>query len=265
MSQPHNILAAHRPASMRERVSEEEWAARVELAALYRILHHFGMTDLIANHITMRVPDGSGHILINAYGLTYDEVTASNLYKITIDGDVVLKPDVELGLNPTGYTIHGAVHRAREDAHVVIHTHSAAGTGVSGMKCGLLPLSQHAALVERVVGYHDYEGVALNFEERERLVANLGSGNLLILRNHGLLACGRTCGEAFLYLYRLEMACKIQVAALAGGLDNGLAMSGAALENTRNIAIANPGLVGGDLQWKALLRRMDRIDPSYKE
>ncbi len=265
MSQPHNILAAHRPASMRERVSEEEWAARVELAALYRILHHFGMTDLIANHITMRVPDGSGHILINAYGLTYDEVTASNLYKITIDGDVVLKPDVDLGLNPTGYVIHGAVHAAREDAHVVIHTHSAAGTGVSGMKCGLLPLSQHAALVERVVGYHDYEGVALNFEERERLVANLGSGNLLILRNHGLLACGRTCGEAFIYLYRLEMACKIQVAALAGGLDNGLAMSGAALENTRNIAIANPGLVGGDLQWKALVRRMDRIDPSYKE
>ena len=116
-----------------------------------------------------------------------------------------------------------------------------------------------------MLGYHDYEGVALNFEERERLVANLGSGNLLILRNHGLLACGRTCGEAFIYLYRLEMACKIQVAALAGGLDNGLAMSGAALENTRNIAIANPGLVGGDLQWKALVRRMDRIDPSYKE
>ena len=251
MSQPHNILEAHRPVSMRERVSEEEWAARVELAALY--------------HITMRVPDGSGHILINAYGLTYDEVTASNLYKITIDGDVMLKPDVDLGLNPTGYTIHGAIHAAREDAHVVIHTHSAAGTGVSGMKCGLLPLSQHAALVERVLGYHDYEGVALNFEERERLVANLGSGNLLILRNHGLLACGRTCGEAFIYLYRLEMACKIQVAALAGGLDNGLAMSGAALENTRNIAIANPGLVGGDLQWKALVRRMDRIDPSYKE
>lgn len=250
---------------MRKRVGEAEWEARINLAGLYRILHHFGMTDLIANHITMRVPGEPGHVLINAYGLTYDEVTASNLYKITLDGDVVLKPDVDLGLNPTGYTIHGAVHRAREDAHVVIHTHSAAGTGVSAMKCGLLPLSQHSALVEGVVGYHDYEGVALDFGERERLVANLGTGNLLILRNHGLLACGKTCGEAFIYLYRLEMACKIQVAAMAGGADNASPMSEIARENTRNVTLKNPGLVGGELQWKALLRRMDRIDPSYKE
>lgn len=265
MTVQDRIAAIGTAIPMRQRVSEAEWGARVELAALYRIIHHFGMTDLIANHITMRVPGEPEHVLINAYGLTYDEVTASNLYKITLDGEVVLRPDVDLDLNPTGYTIHGAVHRAREDAHVVIHTHTAAGSGVSAMKCGLLPLSQHAALVERVVGYHDYEGVALNFEERERLVANLGNGNLLILRNHGLLACGRTCGEAFIYLYRLEMACKIQVAALAGGLDSGLLMSAEALDNTRNIAVANPGLVGGDLQWKALLRRMDRIDPSYRE
>lgn len=258
-------IAGNETVFRRDLVSEAEWAARVELAALYRILHHFGMTDLIANHITMRVPGEPGHVLINAYGLTYDEITASNLYKITLDGDVVLKPDIDLELNPTGYIIHGAVHQAREDAHVVIHTHSVAGTGVSAMNCGLLPLSQHSALVERVVGYHDYEGIALSFEERERLVANLGTGNLLILRNHGLLACGRTCSEAFIYLYRLEMACKIQVAALAGGLDNALAMPDAALENTRNIAVADPGLVGGDLQWNALVRRMNRIDPSYKE
>lgn len=251
--------------AIRSRVSEAEWDARVELAALYRILHHLGMTDLIANHITMRVPGEPEHVLINAYGLLYDEVTASNLYKITLDGDVVLKPDLDLGLNPTGYTIHGAVHSARDDAHVVIHTHSAAGSGVSAMQCGLLPLSQHAALVERLVGYHDYEGVALDFDERDRLIANLGSGNMLILRNHGLLACGRTCGEAFIYLYRLEMACRIQVAALAGGLDNGLAMKPDALENTRNIAVANPKLVGGKLQWDALVRRMDRIDPSFRE
>ena len=127
---------------MRERVSAAEWAARTELAALYRMIHHFGMTDLIANHITMRVPGEEEHILINAYGLMYDEITASNLYKITLGGDVVLKPDVELGLNITGYVIHGAIHAARPDLHVVIHTHSAAGTGVSGMKCGLLPVSQ---------------------------------------------------------------------------------------------------------------------------
>lgn len=265
MSLPEQALAVHGPAPMRERVSEQEWNARVELAALYRILHHFGMTDLIGNHITMRVPGEPDHVLINAYGLMYDEVTASNLYKITLDGEVVTKPDVDLGINPTGYTIHGAVHHARDDAHVVIHTHSAAGSGVSAMKCGLLPLSQHAALVERLVGYHDYEGVAVNFEERERLVANLGSGNLLILRNHGLLACGKTCGEAFIYLYRLEMACKIQVAALAGGVENASAMSAEALDNTRKIAVQHAGLVGGELQWKALVRRMDRIDPSYKE
>ncbi|MCB2045732.1 MAG: class II aldolase/adducin family protein [Novosphingobium sp.] len=265
MTVQDRIAASGTALPMRQRVSEAEWTARVELAALYRIIHHFGMTDLIANHITMRVPGEQGHVLINAYGLTYDEVTASNLYKITLDGDVVLKPDLDLGLNPTGYMIHGAVHGARDDAHVVIHTHSAAGSGVSAMQCGLLPLSQHAALVEGVVGYHDYEGVALNPEERGRLVSNLGGGNLLILRNHGLLACGRTCGEAFIYLYRLEMACKIQVAAMAGGMENASAMSQAALDNTRAIALANPGLVGGELQWKALLRRMDRIDPSFRE
>lgn len=245
-------------------VSEAEWAARVELAALYRMIHLFGMTDLIANHITMRVPDEPEHILINAYGLTYDEVTASNLYKITLDGDVVLKPDVEFGLNKTGYVIHGAIHAAREDLHVVIHTHSPAGTGVSAMRCGLLPVSQHAALIDGGVGYHDYEGVALNFEERERLVANLGSGTMLILRNHGLIACGRDCAQAFMAMYRLEMACKMQVAALSGGVDNATLISGTALETTRGMVRDHPGLFDGKLQWRAMLRRLDRIDPSYK-
>ena len=251
--------------AMRDRVSAAEWAARVELAALYRIIHHFGITDLIANHITMRVPGEPRHILINAYGLTYDEVTASNLYKITLDGEVVLKPDVDLGLNITGYVIHGAIHAARDDLHVVIHTHSAAGTGVSGMKCGLLPVSQHAALIDGRIGYHDYEGAAFNLDERARFVTNLGNGNLLILRNHGLIACGRTCAEAFMGIYRLEMACKMQVAALAGGIDNALMMPAAALENTRQILIEHPEIGAGTLQWRAMLRRMERIDPSWKE
>lgn len=251
--------------SVRARVSAREWAARVELAALYRVLHQFGMTDLIANHITMRVPDEPGHILVNAYGLTYDEVTASNLYKITLDGDVVLKPDMDLGLNATGYVIHGAIHAARDDLHVVIHTHSPAGTGVSAMLCGLLPASQHAALIDNVVGYHDYEGVAFNLGERARLVANLGGGNLLILRNHGLIACGRDCAQAFTYIYRLEMACKMQVAALAGGVDNVSLISGAALDVTHDIVRDNPAIFNGQLQWRAMLRRLDRIDPSYKE
>ena len=250
---------------VREQVTEGEWAARVELAALYRMIHHFGMTDLIANHITMRVPGEPGHILINAYGLMYDEVTASNLYKITLDGEVVLKPDVDLGLNVTGYVIHGAIHAARDDLHVVIHTHSAAGTGVSGMRCGLLPVSQHAALIDGQIGYHDYEGAAFNMAERERFVADLGGGNLLILRNHGLIACGQTCAEAFIGIYRLEMACKMQVAALAGGLENALPMPEAALENTRAILIDHPEIGAGTLQWQALLRRMERIDPSWKE
>lgn len=250
---------------MRERVSPAEWAARVELAALYRMIHHFGMTDLIANHITMRVPDEDGHILINAYGLMYDEITASNLYKITLDGEVVLKPDVDLGLNFTGYVIHGAIHAARDDLHVVIHTHSAAGTGVSAMRCGLLPISQHAALIDGRIGYHDYEGVASNLAERERLVANLGNGNLLILRNHGLLACGRTCAEAFSGIYRLEMACKMQVAALAGGIENTLPMPAAALENTRQVLLDHPEIGAGTLQWHAMLRRMERTDPSWKD
>ena len=250
---------------MRERVSGAEWAARIELAALYRMIHHFGMTDLIANHITMRVPGEEGHILINAYGLMYDEITASNLYKITLDGDVVLKPDVDLGLNITGYVIHGAIHAARDDLHVVIHTHSAAGTGVSAMRCGLLPVSQHAALIDGRIGYHDYEGAAFNMAERERLVANLGSGNLLILRNHGLIACGSTCAEAFLGIYRLEMACKMQVAALAGGIENALPMPDVALENTRQTLIEHPEIGAGTLQWQALLRRLERIDPSWRD
>lgn len=265
MAQRESSLAAVKAPPVRDRVSDAEWAARTELAALYRVMHYFGMTDLLANHITMRVPGAPDHVLINAYGLAYDEVTASNLYKITLDGEVVLKPQVDFGLNVTGYVIHGAVHAARDDLHVVIHTHSAAGSGVSAMRCGLLPLSQHAALVSGKVRYHAYEGVAFNMEERERLVANLGDGNLMILGNHGLLSGGRTCGEAFLYMYRLEMACKIQVAAMAGGIDNAGPMSDAALENTRNVLLAHPDIADGALQWRALVRRMDRIDPSYKE
>lgn len=251
--------------SIRAQISEEEWQARVDLAALYRILHHFGMTDLIANHVTMRVPGEPKHVLINAFGLTYDEITASNLYKITLDGDVVLKPDVDLGLNATGYTIHGAIHAARDDLHVVIHTHSAAGSGVSASKRGLLPISQHAALIDGMIGYHDYEGVAVDMEERERLVGNLGDGKMLILRNHGLIACGKDCAEAFIMIYRLEMACKIQVAAMAGGVDNLRTITGDALDKTRRIMLDNPHFGDGKLQWAAMLRRMDRIDPGFRQ
>ncbi|MEJ1968407.1 MAG: class II aldolase/adducin family protein [Rhizomicrobium sp.] len=260
----HAALADVPIHSVREQVGEEEWAARVELAALYRAIHMFGMTDLIANHITARVPGEAGHILVNAYGLMYDEITASSLYKIDLDGEVILRPTGGFGLNATGYIIHGAIHAVRHDLKVIIHTHSRAGTAVSAMKCGLLPISQHAALLDGLVSYHDYEGPALDFGERERLVSDLGKTNLMILRNHGLIVGGRSAGEAFLNIYRLEMACKMQVDAIAGGADNLLLIADAPLSTTREIVRKNPDVSGGRLQWEAVLRRVERTDPSYR-
>jgi ribulose-5-phosphate 4-epimerase/fuculose-1-phosphate aldolase len=250
--------------SIRDLVSDEEWGVRVELAALYRAMHLFGMTDLIANHITARVPGTSEHILVNAYGLLYDEVTASSLYKIDVEGNVILRPPGQFGLNRTGFVIHGAIHAARHDLRCVIHTHSRSGTGVSAMRCGLLPASQQAALLDGQVSYHDFEGPAVDLDERARLVADLGRNNLMILRNHGLLVGGPSCAEAFLNIYRLEMACKIQVDAISGGLDNLLLVSNEALSVTRGLVRDNPDATNGVLQWDAVRRRLDRIDRSYK-
>lgn len=244
-------------------ISDSEWATRVELAALYRALHLLGMTDLIANHITARVPGTPNHILINAYGLLYDEVTASNLYKIDLDGNVVLKPEGDWGLNRTGFVIHGAIHAVRHDLNVIVHTHSRAGTAVSAMACGLLPLSQTAALLQGQVSYHDFEGPALDLEERARLVADMGQTNLMILRNHGLLVGGATCAEAFLNIYRLEMACKMQVDALAGGRENVRLIKDEALATTLAMVQAEPDATKGDLHWRAMLRRLSRTESDY--
>src|SRR5882762_2276146 len=200
--------------SLREKVAAEEWARRVDLAACYRLVALYGMTDLVYNHITARVPE-TDHVLINPYGMLYDEITASSLIKIDLEGKTVLQPDHEYSVNAAGYVIHSALHSARDDAHCVIHTHTRAGTAVSALAEGLMPLSQTAMRFAGHIAYHDYEGPAFNRGERERLVADLGNNNAMILRNHGLLACGPSIPQAFNVIYWLEQACKIQIDILA--------------------------------------------------
>jgi len=204
-----------------EGIGAEEWTTRCDLAALYRLLAHFRMTDLIDTHISSRVPGPEAHFLINRYGLLFDEMRASDLVKVDLDGRVVdgraVAGDARFRVNRAGFTIHSAVHAARPDLHWVIHTHTAAGGAVSAQEAGLLPISQHALKFHGKLGYHDYEGIALDLGERQRLVADLGSFNAMILRNHGLLVGGRTVADAFSEIWFLERACQIQVGALAGG------------------------------------------------
>jgi ribulose-5-phosphate 4-epimerase/fuculose-1-phosphate aldolase len=248
--------------SVKERVSPEEWDVRVQLAACYRFAAHFRMTDLIYTHISARVPGDENHFLLNAFGLMWDEVNASNLVKITLDGKIVDDP-TGLGFNEAGFVIHSAIHGARHDVACVMHTHTASGVAVSAQQHGLLPLSQHSMRLTGNVGYHEYEGVALNLEERERLVADIGDKMTLILHNHGLLTCGKTVREAFDFMYYLERACQIQIAALAGGTP--------VIMPTPEVAqkVANsfdrPGYQEKKGEWRALIRMLDRMDPSYKE
>lgn len=201
----------------REQISPEEWETRCDLAGLYRLVAHFRMTDLIDTHISARVPNEPDHFLINRYGVLFHEMRASDLVKVDHDGHVVdprLGPD---SVNRAGFNIHSAIHAARPDVNCVVHTHTAAGIAVSAQEDGLLPISQHALKYYRRLGYHDYEGIALNPDERSRLVRDLGSHQAMILRNHGLLAVGGSVAEAFNQLYFLERACQAQVQALAGG------------------------------------------------
>jgi ribulose-5-phosphate 4-epimerase/fuculose-1-phosphate aldolase len=246
--------------------ADAERRTRVDLAACYRLLAHFGMTDLIFNHITARIP-GDGHaLLINPFGLLYEEVTASSLIKIDLAGNVLAAGSTAYGLNRAGYVIHSAVHGARPDVTCVIHTHTRAGVAVSAMPQGLLPISQTALRFSGRTGYHDFEGPAVDEDERRRLVAALGDNDALILRNHGLLTCGRTIAEAFLLMQRLETACQIQVSALAGGAP----LLPSAESQARTAAMFNPATanksvsVSGDLEWAALLRLLDRKDAGYR-
>lgn len=246
---------------VRQRVSAEEWEVRVDLAACYRLAVHYRMTDLIYTHISARVPGPGHHFLINAFGLLWDEISASTLVKVTLDGDVVDDPTGN-GINRAGFVIHSAVHRARPDVACVIHTHTAAGIAVSAQENGLLPISQHAMRFWNSIGYHDYEGLALELDEQQRLVRDLGNYKAMILRNHGLLTCGTAIPEAFDYMYYLERACQTQIGAMSGGAKLRIPAPSVA----EKVAAQFKGLPykAKRPEWKALLRMLDKTDPSYK-
>jgi ribulose-5-phosphate 4-epimerase/fuculose-1-phosphate aldolase len=243
------------------RVSPEEWQQRVDLAATYRLVAHYGWDDMIFTHISARVPGPDHHFLINPYGMLFDEITASSLVKIDVDGQKV--EESPFPVNPAGFTIHSAVHMNRDDAHCVIHLHTTDGVAVSAPADGLLPNDQHAMMISGEIAYHDYEGIALDLDERERLVQDIGNKNAMILRNHGTLTLGKSCADAFLRMFYLERACSMQVRALAGGVKSNTPNQGVPEKTATQGAMAFDGLVGS-LAWPALLRKLDRIDPSYK-
>src|SRR5690625_4804510 len=249
--------------NVRDRVSEEEWQIRVDLAAAYRLVAYYGWEDLIFTHLSARIPGPEHHFLINPYGLLFDEITASSLVKIDEDSNVIDGGSVTSRVNPAGFTIHSAVHMHREDAGSVMHLHYAPAVAVAAQKEGLLPISQTGMLVHKHIAYHDYEGVALNLDERERLVRDLGDKNLMILRNHGTLAIGRTVPEAFIMQYFLVKACEILVQAQAAGNAELNMPTEEALQTTYEQSEGLP--MASRISWPALLRLLDRLDPSYKE
>ena len=253
-------------ACLREIVTPAEWQARVDLAACYRLVDLYGMSDMMANHVSAAVPGEPGAFLINAYGMMYEEITASSLIKIDLDGNILHKPDfgaLDYGINKAGYVIHGAVHRARHDVACVIHTHTWAGMALSALDCGVLPITQTAMRFLKI-GYHDYQGVVLDKREEASLLADLGQGEALILRNHGLLTVGKTVGEAFNWMHRLELTARAQLAAMA---------TGAKLVSVPDAVLQEPYMnyqpqtrrPYGLMEWPALLRKLDRMDPGYKE
>lgn len=253
--------------TLRGQVSDDEWQARVELAACYRLVDRFGMTDLIYNHITARIP-GTDHLLINLYGLLYKEITASSLARIDVEGNILWKPDTDYGINKSGYVIHGAIHKARADVTCIIHTHTRAGMAVSAMKCGLLPLNQTGIRFHGHIGYHDYEGPAINLDERVRLVESLGPHDAMVLRNHGLLTCGPSVPQAFNTMYQLEMACRAQVDAMAARTDL-IVPPEEVLERTATLYRPETRRPYGILEWPAMLRLLDAAEknscyPSYR-
>jgi ribulose-5-phosphate 4-epimerase/fuculose-1-phosphate aldolase len=241
------------------RMSAEERQMRVDLAACYRLVAHYGMDDLFATHISARVPGAEEHFLLNPYGVLFEQITASDLVKVDRDGNIV--QDTPYTVNPAGFVIHSAVHAARHDARCVLHTHTVAGMAVASLEEGLLPLTQKSMRFYNRVGYHDYEGMADDLDECPRLVASLGKHNALILRNHGLLTCGPTVARAFFLMKNLEKSCQTQLAAMASG--------GKLIKLSHNIAEHAAGQFesGADGRangWPALLKMLDRLDPSYK-
>jgi ribulose-5-phosphate 4-epimerase/fuculose-1-phosphate aldolase len=251
--------------SLKGKVSAAEWEARVDCACAYRLVRHFGMDDLIYNHISARVP-GTEEFLLNPFGLLYEEICASSLIKVDLKGEVLWQPEWPKGLeytfNLAGFVIHGAIHEARPDVHCIIHTHSLAGMAVASLERGLLPMTQTAMRFSRVA-YHDYEGVVLEMDERKRLIANLGDADVMLLRNHGTLAVGKSVAEAFNNMYRLERACRTQLLAQAAN-DRMLLPPAAVIEKTNRLYRPEVRRPMGLLEWPAMRRLADRLDPSYK-
>jgi ribulose-5-phosphate 4-epimerase/fuculose-1-phosphate aldolase len=246
--------------SVRDRVSAEEWKVRCDLAALYRLVALYGWDDLIFTHISARVPGPDHHFLINPYGLFFGEITASSLVKIDLDGNIVEPTDY--AINPAGFTIHSAIHAAREDAKFVLHLHTDAGIAVAATREGLLPISQHALTVLPNLAYHEYEGIALDLDERERLVQDLGDKTALLLWNHGTLAVGETAAQCWLSIFFLERACQIQVMASAQGREHMRMAPDAAIETVKQQQAATRG-IGAMLAWPGCLRKVDRELPGY--
>jgi ribulose-5-phosphate 4-epimerase/fuculose-1-phosphate aldolase len=255
------VLKSTKSKSVKGRVSKEEWQLRVDLAAAYQLAAIFKWTDLIYTHFSARLP-GHEEFLINPYGLMFEEITASNLIRIDHGGRILDDP-LDLGYNEAGFVIHGCVHQARPEAQCVIHTHTRAGVAVSAMKCGLLPISQHAMRVQRQVTYHDYEGIALDMDERARMAKDLGgTSKVMVLRNHGLLTLGETVREAFELMYYLDCACQIQVDACAGGMENVLEMSKRAGDEAAK-QFDRPDRPSTHKDWPALLRLLERKGSNY--
>ena len=246
--------------SVKDHVSPEEWKARQHLAACYRMAAHYGWDDLIFTHFSYRIPGPEMHFLINPFGLYFEEITASSLCKVDLNGNLVMPSDYFI--NPAGFMIHGAIHGAREDAHCILHTHTVAGMAVSAQKEGLLPLSQTAMSVYSDLAYHEYEGIVLDAEERERLLPNIGDKNNVILRNHGLLTMGADIGEAFMRLFFLQKACETQIAIMSSGRE---VITPSDDVVARVAAQTAGGMMGlNSLNWDAFIRKADRLFPDYK-
>jgi len=248
--------------SVRDQVTREEWQKRVDLAAAYRLVDVYGMTELSANHISTRVPGEEGAFLINPYGMLYEQMHASCFIKLDLDGNILFNP-TDLGINKAGFVIHSAIHGARHDVDCVIHTHTIAGMAVSAMKCGLMPLAQTSMRFAKI-GYHDYEGVAIELEERKRIVEDLGDNAGLILRNHGLLVVGGSIPEAFYNIFKLERACQVQVATLSCNVELQMP-SQEVIDESYRLYLPQTRRPFGVLEWPALLEKLDRIDPSYRD
>jgi ribulose-5-phosphate 4-epimerase/fuculose-1-phosphate aldolase len=248
--------------AVRSQVSAAEWEVRVNLAAAYRLVALYGWDDLVFTHISARVPGPEHHFLINPYGMMFEEITASSLVKIDLEGGKVLDSPYEI--NPAGFTIHSCIHAAREDVSCIVHIHSLNGVAVSAQKEGVLPISQQSLFVLSSLAYHDYEGVALNPGEQPRLVKDLGRKTYLMLRNHGLLTVGPSPADAFLYMYLFESACMIQVRAQSGGKEL-IHIPTPILEGIRAAARQVTRGMGGSLVWPGLLRKLDRVNSGYQE